>query len=231
MKIMAERIYKQLEGMTLDYVSGLLEENPKERFIRYTVSFDLDLDFTHFVQMANVYIPGYLNNPVNAIRPELDGLAYHYSYNYLFDSAGNIRDKMDLFELFTSPRYYMDQWATGTKVAVRYSKPVFEVVEGKLRITASRDFRLLDDSRMIAIGDLPLLQFHWALNLLQSDLDIPEVKVPTTVVVLMYMHEDRVVVEGQSVFRGVKYIDRNRLAFGNITAKQILTAQKSKTKK
>lgn len=223
--IMAERIYRKLEGMTLDYVSGQLEENPKERSIRYTVSFDLDLDFTHFVQMANVYIPDYLNNPVNAIRPELDGLAYHYSYNYLFDSAGNIRDKMALFELFTSPRYYMDQWATGVELAVRYSKPAFELVGQKLRITASRDLRLVDESRTIKIADLPLLQFHWALNLLQGDLAIPEITAPTTKVVLMYMQEDFVEVEGQSVFRGVKYVDRNQLDFGEITAKQMLTAQ------
>lgn len=223
--IMAERIYRKLEGMTLDYVSGQLEENPKERSIRYTVSFDLDLDFTHFVQMANVYIPDYLNNPVNAIRPELDGLAYHYSYNYLFDSAGNIRDKMALFELFTSPRYYMDQWATGVELAVRYSKPAFELVGQKLRITASRDLRLVDESRTIKIADLPLLQFYWALNLLQGDLAIPEITAPTTKVVLMYMQEDFVEVEGQSVFRGVKYVDRDQLTFGEITAKQILTAQ------
>ena len=223
--IMAERIYRKLEGMTLDYVSGQLEENPKERSIRYTVSFDLDLDFTHFVQMANVYIPDYLNNPVNAIRPELDGLAYHYSYNYLFDSAGNIRDKMALFELFTSPRYYMDQWATGVELAVRYSKPAFELVGQKLRIIASRDLRLVDESRTIKIADLPLLQFHWALNLLQGDLAIPEITAPTTKVVLMYMQEDFVEVEGQSVFRGVKYVDRDQLTFGEITAKQILTAQ------
>lgn len=221
---MAERIYKKLEGMTLDYVSGQLEQNPKERSIRYTVSFDLDLDFTHFVQMANVYIPDYLNNPVNAIRPELDGLAYHYSYNYLFDSAGNVGHKMALFALFTSPRYYMDQWASNADLEVRYSKPAFQIVGQKLRITASRDFRLLHDSRLITINDLPLMQFHWALNLLQADLAIPKITVPMTKVVLMYMHEDFVEVEGQSVFRGVKYVDRNQLAFGEITAKQILTA-------
>lgn len=225
MKIMAERIYKKLEGMTLDYVSGQLEENPKERSIRYTMSFDLDLDFTHFVQMANVYIPDYLNNPVNAIRPELDGLAYHYSYNYLFDSAGNVRDKMALFALFTSPGYYMDQWAAGVELAVRYGKPAFEVVGQKLRITASRDLRLVDESRTIKIADLPLLQFHWALNLLQSDLTAPDITAPVTKVVLMYMHEDLVQVEGQWVLRGVKYVDRNQLRFGTITAKQMLTAQ------
>lgn len=222
---MAERIYRKLEGMTLEYVSGLLEENPKERSIRYSVSFDMDLDFTHFVQMANVYIPGYLDNPVNAIRPELDGLAYHYSYNYLFDAAGTIRDSQALYKLFASSGYYMDQWATGPDLAVRYGKPMFEVVGGKLRITARRDFRLLDATRQIEIDDLPIIQFHWALNLLQSDLTISEISAPVTKVVLMYMDEDWVDVEGLQMLRGTRYLDREGLGFGNIAPKQILTAQ------
>jgi len=99
------------------------------------------------------------------------------------------------------------------------------LVGQKLRIIASRDLRLVDESRTIKIADLPLLQFHWALNLLQGDLAIPEITAPTTKVVLMYMQEDFVEVEGQSVFRGVKYVDRDQLTFGEITAKQILTAQ------
>ena len=107
---------------------------------------------------------------------------------------------------------------------MRYGKPAFEVVGQKLRITASRDFRLVDESRTIKIADLPLLQFHWALNLLQSDLTAPDITVPVTKVVLMYMHEDFVQVEGQWVLRGVKYVDRNQLRFGTITAKQMLTA-------
>lgn len=223
--IMAERIYKNLEGMTLEYVSGQLEENPKERSIRYTVSFDLDLDFTYFVQMANIYIPGYLDNPVNAIRPELDGLAYHYSYNYLFDAAGNVRDKQALFQLFNSPSYYMDQWAEGPELEVRFGKPTFEMVGQKLRMTARRDFRLLDRTRRIEIENLPIVQFHWALNLLQSDLTIPDITAPVTKVVLMYMHEDFVEVEGQRMWRGTRYINGKQLSFGSIAPKQILTAQ------
>lgn len=211
--------------MTLDYVSGQLEENPKERSIRYTVSFDLDLDFTHFVQMANVYIPDYLNNPVNAIRPELDGLAYHYSYNYLFDAAGKISDNQALFKLFTPPRYYMDQWTTGPALQVRVGRPMFEVVGRQLRVKASKDFRLLDNKGKIGIADLPVIQFHWALNLLQSDLTIPEIIAPVTRVVLMYMGEDLVEVEGQQMFRGTRYINGKQLSFGNIAPKQILTAQ------
>ena len=64
--IMAERIYKKLEKMTLEYVSGILERNIKENSIRYTMTFDLDLDFESFKKMANDYIRGYLDNPVNA---------------------------------------------------------------------------------------------------------------------------------------------------------------------
>lgn len=222
---MAERIYRKLEGMTLEYVSGRLEENPKENSIRYEVTFDMDLDFTHFVQMANAYIPDYLGNPVNAIRPELDGLAYHYSYNYLFDAAGKISDNQALFGLFNSPRYYMDQWANGLHLRVRYGKPEFVQVGRKLRVTARKDFRSLDDTSQIEIGDLPVLQFHWALNLLQSDLTVPGLIAPATKVVLMYMDEDFVEVEGEQLFRGTRYINGKQLSFGNIAPKQILTAQ------
>ncbi|MBY8937894.1 hypothetical protein [Pseudomonas fluorescens] len=222
---MAEAIYKKLEGMTLDFVSGRLEENPKERSIRYTASFDLDLDFTHFVQMANVYIPGYLDNPVNAIRPELDGLAYHYSYNYLFDAAGNIRDNQALFELFTSPRYYMDQWATGPDLAVRFGKPTFERVGRTLRITARKDFRSLQDDHLIQLGELPVIQFHWALNLLESHLTGPGTRAPETKVVFMYMDEDFVEVEGEQLLRGTQYLNGKELKFGEILPKQILIAQ------
>jgi hypothetical protein len=222
---MAERISRKLEGMTLEYVSGRLEENPKEKSIRYTVSFDMDLDFTHFVQMANAYIPGYLGNPVNAVRPELDGLGYHYSYNFLFGAAGNIRDNHALFELFTSAKYYDDQWATGPRLEVRYGKPDFVAAGRKLRVTARKDLRLPEGARQIEIGDLPIIQFHWALNLLQSDITFPEVSAPVTKVVLMYMEEDYVEVEGEQILRGTRYLNGMQLKFGNIAPKQILTAQ------
>jgi len=85
---MAERQYRKLQGMELAFVTGVLEENSFERAIGYSVTFRMSLDFTHFVHMANQYIEDYLNNPLNAIRPELEGLAYHYSYNYLFWCSG-----------------------------------------------------------------------------------------------------------------------------------------------
>ncbi|WP_277761200.1 hypothetical protein [Pseudomonas sp. A34-9] len=222
---MAERIYKKLEGMTLEYVSGRLEENPKERAIRYRVTFDMDLDFTHFVQMANLHIPGYLNNPINAVRPELNGMAYHYSYNYFFDAAGKIRDNEALFGIFTDSANYMDQWAAGADLEVRYGKPEFEMIGRKLRIHAHRDLRLPDQSRNIAIADLPVVSFQWALNLMEGHVDGPQITAPFTKVVLMYMNEDLVEVEGQKMFRGAKYINGKQLSFGAISPKQILTAQ------
>ncbi|MBC8995792.1 hypothetical protein IAI51_04495 [Pseudomonas sp. N40(2020)] len=222
---MTQRIYKKLEGMTLKYVSGRLEQRPEERAIRYTVSFDMDLDFTHFVQMANVYSPGYLDSPVNAIRPELDGLAYHYSYNYLFSSAGNIRDNEALFKLFTSPDNYMDDWATSNDLEVRYGKPAFAIIGRTLRITAHQDFRVLVGSRQIEIEDLPIIRFQWALNLLEGHAEAPGVTAPITKVVLMYAHEDLVEAEGLQMFRGTRYINSRQLSFGNIAPSQILTAQ------
>ncbi|MCP1476313.1 hypothetical protein ABIA54_004841 [Pseudomonas sp. EB276 TE3739] len=222
---MAEPIYRKLEGMTLEFVSGRLEENPKERSIRYTASFDLGMDFTHFVQMANVYIPDYLHNPVNAIRPELDGLAYHYSYNYLFDTAGNIRDNQALFELFTPSRYYADQWGTGPDLEVRFGKPTFERIGRALRITARKDFRSLEGNHLIQLGELPVIQFHWALNLLEGHMAGPGVRAPVSKVVLMYMDEDYVEVEGEQLLRGTQYLNGEQLTFGEISPKQILIAK------
>ncbi|MDM8191348.1 MULTISPECIES: hypothetical protein [Pseudomonas] len=92
-------------------------------------------------------------------------------------------------------------------------------------MTARRDFRSLDDTAQIKLGELPVIQFHWELNLLQSDLAAPGVTAPVTKVVLMYMNEDFVEVEGEQLFRGTLYIDRNRLGFGNIAPDQILAAQ------
>lgn len=221
---MAEREYRKLQGMALEFVSGRLEDNPGGRSIGYTVTFDMTLDFTHFVQMANVYIPGYLNSAVNAIRPELDGLAYHYAYNYLFDAAGSIGGNKALFDIFTRPGYYMDEWSDG-ELERRYSKPQFEVVGQKLRIKAHMDFRLKGGSRQIEISDLPVIRFQWALNLLQGGVQLPDLIAPETKVVLMYAHEDFVEVEGLQMFRGTRYMKGRELDFGEISPGQILTAQ------
>ena len=221
---MVARVYKHLAGMELEFVSARLDENVSEKTIGYSAKFKLSLDFLNFKVAANQHIPNFLNNPLNAIRPELDGLAYHYSYNYLFDAAGNIRDNQALFALFTSPGYYMDQWAEGAGLELRYGKPVFEVVGSKLRVTARQDLRLPDASRHIGIADLPNIHFQWALNLLEGDSAVRAGKAPETRVVLMYAHEDLVEVDGQQMFRGARYINGKQLTFGEITPKQVLTA-------
>lgn len=155
---MADRQYRKLQGMELAFVSGVLAENSSERAIGYSVTFRMSLDFTHFVHMANQYIEDYLNDPLNAIRPELEGLAYHYSYNYLFGAAGSIGSSLALFNVFTNPLYYMTEWSAGT-LQRRYGKPEFAVVDGKLQVTSRMDFRRKDE-RPTLIGDLPIIQFE-----------------------------------------------------------------------
>ncbi|WP_238541972.1 hypothetical protein [Pseudomonas sp. GM50] len=220
--VMAESQYKKLQGMELAFVSGVLEENSLERAIGYSVTFRMSLDFTHFVLMANQYIKGYLNDPLNAIRPELGGLAYHYSYNYFFGAAGSIKSSLALFEVFTNPLYYMTEWSAGT-LQRRYGKPGFAVVDGKLQVTARMDFRR-KDKRPMLIGDLPVIQFGWALNLMQGHKFSFPLTAPATVVVLGYAEEDFVAVGDTRMRRGTRYMVGRELQFGAINPKQILTA-------
>ncbi|WP_223570680.1 hypothetical protein [Pseudomonas sp. BF-R-26] len=219
---MAERQYRKLQGMELAFVTGVLEENSFERAIGYSVTFRMSLDFTHFVHMANQYIEDYLNNPLNAIRPELEGLAYHYSYNYLFGAAGSIGNSLALFEVFTDPLYYMAEWSAGT-LQRRYGKPEFAVVDGKLQVTSRMDFRR-KDKRPMLIGDLPIIQFGWALNLMQGhEFSLPLIA-PATAVVLGYAEEEFVAAEGTRMRRGTRYMVGRELQFGAINPEQILTA-------
>jgi hypothetical protein len=220
---MTRRTYRKLQGMELEFVSGVLEDNPKESAIGYIVTFKMSLDFTHFVQMANQYIPGYLGQPINAVRPELDGCAYHYAYNYFFDAAGKIHDNQALFNVFTGRENYMDQWSSGG-LEQRYGKPAFALVGEQMLITARTDLRW-DDRRQIAISDLPIIRFQWALNLMEGHSLVSGVTAPETKVVLMYAHEDLVEVEGQQLFRGTRYMKGKELSFGVISPGQILTAQ------
>jgi len=216
---MTERPYRKLKGMELEFVSGRLVENPREWAIGYIVTFKMSLDFTHFVQMANQYISGYLNGPINAIRPELDGVAYHYAYNYFFDAAGNIHDNKALFDVFTHPEHYMDQWSSGG-LEQRYGKPEFEVIDGQLQVTARMDFRR-GDKRQIVIDDLPIIRFMWALNLLEGN----DLQAPETRVVLGYAQEDIVEQEGLSMLRGTRYMIGKKLEFGEISKEKILIAK------
>lgn len=220
---MEEREYKKLHGMELEFVSGIVKEKPCERAIGYSVTFKESLDFLDFKHMANSYITDYLDSPINAIRPELDGFAYHHSYSYFSDAAGKIDNNAALVNVFSSPDDYMDQWSSGG-LERRYGKPEFNIVDGHLQITARTDFRWEDDNRQIVIGDLPIIRFQWALNILEGHFVSPEVAAPTTKVVLGYAQEDLVEVEGLQMLRGTLYMIGRKLELGEIRKEQILTA-------
>lgn len=215
--------YRKLEGMELKFVSGELVEKRGERAIGYSVAFDMSLDFTHFVQRANAYIPGYLESPINAIRPELTGLAYHNAYNYFADAAGQIGSSEALFSTFVHPFNYLDVWAD-SELERRYHKPVFTINKGGLSITAQQDFRWEDPRRRIEIADLPTISFQWALNLMLGHSKKSGVAAPSSVVVLMYTHEERVEADGIEMLRGTQYMKGRELSFGTIKPGQILTA-------
>lgn len=220
---MEEREYRKLPGMELEFVSGTLQENPRERAIGYSVTFKASLDFLAFKQMANEYIEGYLDNPINAIRPGLDGFAYHHSFNYFSDAAGKIDNNAALVKVFSSPDNYMDQWTT-SELERRYGKPEFNIVDGQLQITARTDFRWENDKRQIVIGDLPIIRFQWVLNLLEGHSVSHEVTAPSTKVELGYASEDFVEVEGVQMLRGMRYLVGKKLEFGDILKEQVLTA-------
>lgn len=222
--IMATRIYRKLPGMEMEFVSGKLERDVAQRAIFYEVVFNLRLDFVNFVVMANQYIRNYLDNPINAIRPEIGGFAYHYAYNYFFGAAGNVRDNQALFALFTHSSFYMDQWSSGSgPLERRYEKPVFVVTNNQLRVTARQYFRLSAGSPPIEISDLPFITFQWALNLLEGDA-LSSGTAPETRVVLMQADEKVVDVGGESVFKGTHYLDNAALSFGPITQAHVLVA-------
>ncbi|AUM72713.1 hypothetical protein [Pseudomonas fluorescens] len=221
--------YKNLQGMALEFVSGTLQTNGGERAISCSFTFDMTLDFTRFVKMANGYLPGYLESEINAIRPELDGLAYHLSYDYFAGMAGHIGNNEALFGVFSNPDNYLDVWSSGG-LEKRYGKPVFQSIDGKLRISARSDFRWEDPKRMIEITDLPIIRFQWALNLMEGHWDSPDVtspdaRAPSTRVVLMYANEDLVEIEGLQMFRGTRYLRGGEVGFGQIKPAHILTAQ------
>lgn len=221
---MTTRLYKHLDGMKLKFISGKLERDVAQRAIYCQMTWELALDFAKFQAMADLYIPEYLSKPLNAIRPELAGSAYHYSYNYLFSAAGSIVDNQTLFALFSSPGYYMDEWSSGGgPVEHRYDKPVFKMEGGNFHITSRRYFRLGAGDPPIEPRDLPLIWFEWGLNLMKGDTKV-SVFNPETVVVVMHAEEALVDVGGSPLYKGTPYFDSNALALGPIFAQQILIA-------
>ncbi|ABA73301.1 hypothetical protein [Pseudomonas fluorescens] len=116
-------VFRKCPGMEVEFVSGKLERDVAERAIFYEFKVNLKLDFLNFLVMANQFIPNYLESRINAIRPELSGLAYHISYQQLMDAAGNIRDSQALFNLFNRPSDYLDVWSSNGATEQRYAKP------------------------------------------------------------------------------------------------------------
>jgi hypothetical protein len=224
---MADQPYRKLQGMEVEFVSGVLEQRTADRAIGYTVKFRLILDFTHFKQMANAYSANYLEVSSNAIRPELEGLAYHNHYSVIGASAGKIVNSAMLFELFTDPDLYLDGWINN-EMERRFGKPEFVIEENALLITARQDFRWEDPQREIKIEDLPIIWFDWALTLIEQRTKVswglPERSTPISVVTFMYTKDNVVVIEGTRLLEGVRYINGKTLSFGPITPEQVLTA-------
>ncbi|MGA8134301.1 MAG: hypothetical protein WCA48_09160 [Pseudomonas gingeri] len=219
---MSNEQYEHLEGMGLAFVSGRLEEKPEIGAIGYSITFRLSLDFERFKTVANKHIPGYLDSPVNAIRPELAGLAYHHSFNYFSGNAGRIHSFEQLCRVFSNPNDYISDWSSNG-LSRRYGKPVFEFFDDDVFITVGQDFRWSDRKRRIVIADLPIIEFQWALNLMLGH-DLLS-RAPTAIVVLGYFHEDQVKVEDARLNRGILYVKGSDLQFGKLTANDIRVAQ------
>ncbi|AZE50401.1 hypothetical protein C4K04_4746 [Pseudomonas chlororaphis] len=222
------REYVHLEGMELDFQGGSLSR--AGRGLKYDVEFKLKLNFNSFKEVTDKYIPGYLINGENAIRPELGGLAYHTSYNYFGDSAGKIDSTEKLFSIFDSPTNYIDSWAfTSDGMKVRYEKPKFEVTDGAIIITASKYFLWQDDEREFMETDLPLLRFDWALNIMAGHFllrraPFESINAPGSVAVLGYFESEIVEEEGAQMNKGTLYIVGSRLEPGQITRDKIRVA-------
>jgi hypothetical protein len=224
---MADQPYVKLQGMEVKFVSGVLEPRTADRAIGYTVTFRLILDFTHFKQRANAFSANYLEVSSNAIRPELEGLAYHNNYSEIGGSAGKIVSSAMLFELFTDPDLYLDGWINN-EMERRFGKPEFVIEENALLITARQDYRWENPEREIKIEDLPIIWFGWALTLIEQRTKVswglPERTTPVSVVTFMYPQDEVVVIEGMQLLKGAKYINGKTLSFGPITDEQVLTA-------
>lgn len=224
---MADQPYIKLQGMEVEFVSGVLEQRTADRAIGYTVTFKLMLDFTHFKQMANAYSANYLEVSNNAIRPELEGLAYHNNYSVIGASAGKIVNSAMLFELFTDPDLYLDVWIN-SEMERRFGKPQFVIEGNALLLTARQDFRWENPEREIKIEDLPIIWFDWALTLIEQRTKVswglPERTTPISVVTFMYPQNEVVVIEGKELLKGARYINGKELSFGPITPEQVLTA-------
>lgn len=227
------RKYKQLKGMDIIFQSGSLSEvvHPEgNRGVKYDISFKLLLDFDSFYQKSHCLIPGYLATPVNAIRPELTGLAYHYSYNYFDAHAGNIDAFYALAAVFKNPNNYMDVWGyTQGGMLVKYDKPAFTESESGLIIDATQSFVWQEEGKEFRPQDLPVIPFSWALNIMMGHTFVQnnlseDVMAPGSVAILGYFSEERIEEQGMIMNKGIKYIKGAEMEFGEINCNQILIA-------
>lgn len=149
---------------------------------------------------------------------------------YFAGQAGRIDSNEALFRIFAHPDSYSDGWSIGG-LERRYHKPVFQILDGKLRLAARIDFRWEDPKRIITIADLPIIQFQWALNVMEgheinaSEAPLSALKAPSSMVVFMYASEGWVEIDGLQMFRGTRYVRGWKLNFGPVTPEQILTAE------
>lgn len=215
--------YRQLEGMRFEFVSGAVVKESVH--ITCTVTFRAVLDFTHFVQMSNTYVPGYLASQHNAIKPVLEGVAHHSLYNRFNSAAGNIGTVEELVRVFSSPNNYFDIWAgigNGIGLQMRYHKPQFDMVGGQLQVTGGQDYRW-EDEREIKPQDVPDIHFSWGLNVLKAHPDDPFHQ-PDEIVRFGYAEQAFVEVGGRPIRKGTRYMVGRELRLGAINPKQILTA-------
>lgn len=223
------REYEQLDGMHLDYLSGQLQASADALSLQFALRFRLRLDFERFRKAANRYIPGYLSVPENAIRPELQNLAYHYSYNYLGEAPGFIDSNASLFGLFTGRYNYQDgQWSSNPDGIERmYRAPAFALQGEDLVIDASLAFRR-GDGHPIATGDLPVLGFQWALLIMLGHdrrlSDAADPDAPAGVATLGYYQPQLVDVGGVQLGKGMLYLVGAELALGDIPPSQVRVA-------
>jgi hypothetical protein len=217
-KVMPED-YRKLEGMKFDFISGSVVKESVH--IACTVTFMATLDFTDFKHMSNAYVPGYLDSSTNAIKPELEGVAYHGLYNRFNSAAGKIGNVRALVDVFSSPNNYFDIWS-GNGLQSRYHKPQFDTVGEQIIITGGQDFRW-EDEREIKPQDVPNIHFTWALSVLKAHPDIPFHE-PEKVVIFGYSEQEYVEVGGKPIRKGTRYLVGRDLLLGEINPKQILIA-------
>lgn len=219
---MTTLVYKRLEGMALRFISGELERDEEEQGLSYTVTFSLPLDFTDFVHMSQQFIRDYLNEPGNAIRPEFAGFAYHEEYDGISDSAGKITSSKALCDVFVRPGRYLQEWSA-TELQHRYHKPAFVYDGGELQITARRDYRWAG-GQQVEIPDLPIIQFEWALTLMEAGSDESRSRSVIPVVTFGDAYPEIVDVGNVPMRKGTRYMVGSSLRLGAIVEAQILTA-------